>query len=557
MLVCFSIVFLGIVGWTGYHYLLNANEDMTNMYQEKLLPIKWLNENRSQIRGAQADLLEMMVTTDSKRKVELKEDMDKRAVQFNENLTRYEGTKLDEKELTSLTKIKESMKEYRHAREEVIALALQHNNAEAYNIYNKRVASALNDANKELISLTEYNAKEADRINSDNDVEFDVAKKILVGVQVAALVILAMIGWYISKLIVRPINTMLSFSQALAEGDFQEKPRSITSKDEFGQLADALFKVRSTLRELMKQIHLSAEQVAASSEELTASADQSAQAANQVAISITDVSKGAEKQLSIVNETSEVVEKMSGEIQEIAANSLQVSRQSLQAADKAQAGNASIEKAVSQMYQIEQTVIQSAGVVTKLGERSREIGQIVDTISGIAGQTNLLALNAAIEAARAGEQGRGFAVVADEVRALAEQSQEAAKKIAALINEIRIDTEKAVMAMSEGTKEVKIGAEVVDLSGDAFREIAELISQVSNAIGGISQSIEQVAQGSKSIVNSVETIDELSQNASDDAQTVSAATEEQSASMEEIASSSQALAKLAMELRDAVSKFKV
>ncbi|MCM0759498.1 methyl-accepting chemotaxis protein [Sporomusa sphaeroides DSM 2875] len=132
-----------------------------------------------------------------------------------------------------------------------------------------------------------------------------------------------------------------------------------------------------------------------------------------------------------------VVEQISDGISEVAANSDYVSSNSGQAADKAQEGNTAVDKAVSQMIHIEQTVNNSSQVVAKLGERSKEIGQIVDTISGIAGQTNLLALNAAIETARAGEQGKGFAVVAEEVRNLAEQSQTAAKQIAALINEIR------------------------------------------------------------------------------------------------------------------------
>jgi len=168
-----------------------------------------------------------------------------------------------------------------------------------------------------------------------------------------------------------------------------------------------------------------------------------------------------------------------------------------------------------------------------------------------------LALNAAIEAARAGEQGRGFAVVADEVRKLAEQSHDAAKKIGTLINEIQGDTDKAVIAMSEGTQEVKIGTEVVTTAGHAFEEIAILVTEVSNQVKQTSAVLLQMESGSRIIVSSVKEVDSLSKKASGEAQTVSAATEEQSASMEEIASSSQSLAKMAQDLQEVVSKFRV
>jgi methyl-accepting chemotaxis protein len=168
-----------------------------------------------------------------------------------------------------------------------------------------------------------------------------------------------------------------------------------------------------------------------------------------------------------------------------------------------------------------------------------------------------LALNAAIEAARAGEQGRGFAVVAEEVRRLAEQSQDAAKQIATLIREIQGDTDKAVEAMNDGTREVKLGAEVVNAAGQAFQEIVELIKKVSGRMQEISSPIEQLAAGSQQIVESVKSIDELSIRASGESQTVSAATEEQSASVEEIAAASQSLTKLAQELQEIVVKFRV
>lgn len=373
---------------------------------------------------------------------------------------------------------------------------------------------------------------------------------------VLAAVLGIAIGFFAARSIARPINQLAVVAQNVAGGDLT-KQVCVDRQDEIGRLAVSFNTMVDQLKSLITQINTNAEQLAASSEELTASSQQSAQAANQVAASINDVANGANEQLAAANEASAVVEQMSAGIQQVAANTNIVAEQSSQAADKAKDGEKSVDRAVNQMAQLENTVNTSAEVVEKLGERSKEIGQIVDTISGIAGQTNLLALNAAIEAARAGEQGRGFAVVAEEVRKLAEQSQEAAGRIAQLIGDIQGDTDKAVVAMSEGTREVKMGADVVNAAGDMFREIVELVSQVSAQVREISAAIQQMASGSQQIVGVVQKIDRLSKSSAVESQSVSAATEEQLASMEEIAAASQTLSKLAQDLQVEVTKFRV
>ncbi len=370
------------------------------------------------------------------------------------------------------------------------------------------------------------------------------------------IIILVSLMYFVLRYMLREIPYLSEVVKIIGTGDFTSRLR-VRSADELGAIAQEMNKMLDSICHMIESMHGVAGKLAASSEDLSTSVSQSAQAANQVAVSITEVAGAAENQVKAVDSTAMVVEQLSLEIRNIASSTDQVAATSAQAAGKAKAGADSIEQAVSQMILLEQTVNNSAGVVTKLGERSKEIGQIVDTISGIAGQTNLLALNAAIEAARAGEQGRGFAVVAEEVRKLAEQSQDAAKKIAELISEIQGDTNQAVVAMVEGTQEAKIGTAVVQTAGSTFGDIAALVTQVSAQVKEISAAIQLMVNDSRHIVSSVQEIDSLSKAAAGEAQTISAAIEEQSASMAEMSMASQSLAAIAQSLKATVSKFKV
>jgi methyl-accepting chemotaxis protein len=556
-MVLLGIFFLVVIGFAGFYFNQQAKTQMKEVYYERLLPIDWLQEARANIRAIEGNLLALAIAPDQVTRDNLRDELAQRSKVVDEKISSFEKTDLNQFEKDNLASVHQKMTILKASRKEFTDLVLAGKPLEAMQVYNIKIADQVDGVQNDLRTIVNYHEKRAQEVNEENERNAVIASSIIGGVSLLALIILACFGFWLARSIAGPMGSVTGALVEVANGNLTIRDINITTTNEVGKLAKALNTMKDNMTALVRQIQNDAEQVAASSEELTASSEQSAQAANQVATSITSVANGATEQLAAANETSAVVQQMSAGVQQMAASANQVAAQSAQAADKATAGGKAVENAVDQMAQIENTVNTSAAVVAKLGERSKEIGQIVDTISGIAGQTNLLALNAAIEAARAGEQGRGFAVVAEEVRKLAEQSQEAAKKIAELIGEIQGDTDKAVVAMSDGTREVKTGAEVVNAAGVAFQEIADLVTQVSGQVKDISAAIQQTAAGSQHIVGSVKKIDELSKKTAGESQSVSAATEEQLASMEEIAASSEALAKLSQGLQTAVAKFRV
>jgi len=557
LLVLIALVIVAVVGGVGYVYLQKSNTNLTVLYEDRLVPVKLINGIRTDIAKANAALLELMITEDDSKNEELKKVIDDIAANTNTAYGQLEKMKMDAKSQELFANIKAATANFRTVRSKVIDLAIQNKNAEAYALYEKDAYPASLAFAKSLDDFADYYSTLSEQMKADSENNASEANQISGGILFIAFLLLGFSGFYISKVITKPLGFMVSVCKEFENGDFRDKTRTLVRSDEIGQLADALASMRDNLRRLMKNVNVSAEQLAASSEELTASAEQSAQAATQVAVSITDVANVAVQQMKATDDASGGVEQISAGIEEISAGANEVTHQVLQTEEQAKKGTIAVGKAVTQMKSIENTVILSAQVVSKLGERSKEIGQIVDTISGIAGQTNLLALNAAIEAARAGEQGRGFAVVAEEVRKLAEQSQEATKQIAELIGQIQGETENAVQAMNNGTREVKIGAEVVTESGQAFEDIAKRVNQVVGKVQEISTAIEQMANRSQQIVGSVRKIDGFSKHVVGETESVSAATEQQSASMEEISSASQALAQLAIGLQTEVKKFRI
>ena len=392
--------------------------------------------------------------------------------------------------------------------------------------------------------------KELDEIHSDFIRTIAVATILL-------LVVVGAISWFVIGKVVKQLEGLVGHMGEMSQGNLRLEPLPVTSGDEIGLMSKEFNVMLKNLRGLITQMANSAEQVAASSEELTASSQQAAEAATHVAQTVIEVAGGMDKQLTSVDSAKQNIDAAFIDINAMTEKAAVVTENTEQMAGAADHGSELMHNAMDKMNGIEQSVANSAEVVKKLGENSKQIGQIVESISAIADQTNLLALNAAIEAARAGEAGRGFSVVAEEVRKLAEQSQQSAEEIKNRIAVIQGDTEDAVVAMQAGTNEVALGTQAIREVGEQFQDITARVASIKSEMVEINDEVQKVSKGMQSIVTAMDTIDEVSRSTSEETQSISAAAEEQSASSEEIASASHSLADLATELQAATGKFKV
>lgn len=392
----------------------------------------------------------------------------------------------------------------------------------------------------------------ADLINTGNTL-------IVINISLAAVgVILGiLVALYMGRKITLPILQVTERVKVMADGDFSQTDIKTKAKNELGVLVTSVNQLRQKLSELLGQVEGSTHQLTAASEELSASAEQSTRAAEQVSAMAQSAAAGANNQLSSTEDVLASMQQLSAGLNQVSQNGREMNGLTQDALSATTNGSQKVTMVVDQMNQIQTSVTETSSRISKLGKLSGEISSILELITSISDQTNLLALNAAIEAARAGEHGKGFAVVADEVRKLAEESRKSAEQITSMINEIQQETGKAVSSMKDGQGRVEKGILFTKDVSEAFDVIQQLNEKVSTTVTEVATAIEQMTNVSGQVLSSVTDVSEAAKESAKFSEESSAANEEQLATMEEVTASASSLAQLAEQLNRNLSKFKI
>ncbi|SHN36052.1 methyl-accepting chemotaxis protein [Gracilibacillus kekensis] len=378
---------------------------------------------------------------------------------------------------------------------------------------------------------------------------------------IVTMAISIIIGLVIVVMFVKVINFNINQIKVelnnLAAGDLSGKKVKVKSKDEFTVLANAMNQMKDNLYEMINKVMMATGSVMQQSGTLNQSSDQVKEGSEQIAATMEELSSGSESQANHASNLASTMEEHNRKIKIVAENGQLIAKESNEVLNVSKSGKELLEQSVIQMQTIHDMVQDSYQRVTGLDKRTAEIDKIVIVIKEIADQTNLLALNAAIEAARAGEAGKGFAVVADEVRKLAEQVTASISDITGLVANIQDESGQVADSLELGFKEVEKGTSQIGKTGENFAQINQSISDMVLRVQEIVQSLEEVNENSIDMHKSVDEIAAVSQESAAAVEETAASAEQTNHSMEGVSNSAQELDVLAQELDEQVAKFKI
>jgi len=555
------LVLIILVGGIGIGQLYKVNEQYKvniNDSTETLM----LSENLQREMDNQSQAVrEYIMSQDEQYKVVFDESV----TTFNKLLTELKGLIVTEEGKSIVSKLEEEYGVYLASLQEMLTTEPSANmNPTSEPIQNDTIRQQneeLGESEKGfeeyLTELADYQQANMDYVQDSMEQQIKSSQILTLIITIAAIIIGVILAIWISRQISVPIRKMVTSMKKVTDGDLNVEEIQIRTKDEMRELGSTYNQMVADLNRVLSQVSTASVQVASSSEELHASTQQCSSSLEQIAAHIQQNEVEIDTQFSHYIHVQQAIKEMSAGLSEMANRFRTMYATSDSTRGVIQKGSDSISSVVEQMHHMNESTMYTTDVIRALGNRSKEINNIVKMITDISNETNLLALNAAIEAARAGEHGKGFAVVADEVRKLAEESKRSAEEITNMITLIQNETEIAIETMEKQNQVVEKGLTYTSEANESFLEIKHSIEHVNYQVEEVSTSIEEFDSLGKDLIQTIEEVKEVAEKGKAHAKLISNETEENLTAMEYVSTYAEKLSQLAENMNTLVERFRI